>query len=75
MSIERSEYPICPRCGSPVAGALMTSKSISVVKANGEWGKILFYHPDAISLYCVSGSCNFDHNIADFTTPVPEEEW
>jgi len=30
-----------------------------------------YYHPDAISVYCVSGTCNWDHKLRELTTPVP----
>ena len=41
------EYPRCPRCGGIVAGAMMTSNAI---EKNG----VLYYHPDAVSVYWVS---------------------
>jgi hypothetical protein len=32
---------------------------------------MIYYHPDSISVYCVSASCNYDHKLSDLTTPVP----
>ena len=41
-------YPRCPECGKAVVGAMMTSRSIT---HNDE----VYYHPDAISVYCECG--------------------
>lgn len=62
--MKREEYPICPRCGGPVAGAMMTSNSV-------EWGGVRYYASKAISVYCVSTDCNWDHPLSDLRTPVP----
>jgi hypothetical protein len=59
----RNEYPLCPRCGGPVVGAMMTSRS--VVGPDGE----LYYHPDAVSVHCQSGSCNWDCLLAELPNP------
>ena len=53
----RSEYPKCPRCGGPVAGAMMTSQSVDL--GFGTAPRMTYYHPDAISVYCVSEDCNW----------------
>jgi len=68
----RSEYPKCPRCGGPVAGAMMTSQSVDL--GFGTAPRMIYYHPDSISVYCVSASCNYDHKLSDLTTPVPESQ-
>ena len=65
----REEYPKCPRCGGPVAGAMMTSSSVDL--GFGVDKAMRYYHPDAISVYCVSADCNYDHKLSDLTTPVP----
>jgi hypothetical protein len=67
--LERSDYPRCPRCGGPVAGAMMTSQSIDL--GFGTTPRMTYYHPDAITVYCVSASCNWDHKLSELTTPVP----
>ena len=69
----REEYPLCPRCGGPVAGAMMTSNAVVVGFGPLEPPE-MHYHPRAISVYCVSGSCNYDHKLSDLTTPVPPKE-
>jgi len=66
----RHEYPKCPRCGNPVAGAMMTSDCIKVLVGIGEV-RTIYYAPNSISVYCVSASCNYDHKLSDLTTPVP----
>lgn len=75
----RDEYPICPRCGSPVAGAMMTT-SLAInpdgtpfSAASWRSGDTLYYHPDGISIYCTSADCNWDHPLSAFKTPVPEK--
>ena len=66
----RHEYPKCPRCGGPVAAAMMTSDCIKVLVGIGEvW--TIYYAPSALSVYCVLASCNYDHKLSDLTTPVP----
>jgi len=70
--LPRSEYPKCPRCGGPVAGASMTSESVNL--GFGTAKGMIYYHPNALSLYCVSADCNWDHKFFELTTPVPEEK-
>lgn len=70
--LTRSDYPRCPRCGGPVAGAMMTSDCIRVLVGIGEV-RTIYYAPSSISVYCVSASCNWDHKLSDLTTPVPME--
>lgn len=67
--MKREDYPICPKCGGRVAGAMMTSQSVdlSFGTAPGQ----IYYHPNALSVYCVSGDCNWDHKLSDLKTPVP----
>ncbi len=69
--LPRSEYPRCPRCGGPVAGAMMTSQSVDL--GFGVAPRLTYYHPDSLSVYCVSADCNYDHKLAELTTPVPAE--
>lgn len=57
------EYPKCPRCGSTVVGAMMTSEAIT-----GKDGQI-YYHPDAISVYCISAACNYDRKLHELKNP------
>lgn len=68
--LPRSEYPKCPRCGGPVAGAMMTSQSIDL--SFGAGPRLVYYHPNAVSVYCVSADCNWDHKLEELKTPVPE---
>jgi hypothetical protein len=70
-NLSRAEYPKCPRCGGPVAGAMMTSQSVDL--GFGTAPRMIYYHPDAISVYCVSGDCNWDHKLSELTTPVPAQ--
>ena len=74
----RHDYPRCPRCGGPVAGAMMTSGAITSdgLKPFAEQltSEGLYYHPDAVSVYCVSASCNFDKLLREIPTPVPQLE-
>ena len=63
----RKSYPRCPECGSAVVGAMMTSNSITLI--NGE----IYYHADAISIYCESGACNWDRNICEIPSPSKEK--
>lgn len=51
---------------------MMTSQSVDLGFGNAP--RMIYYHPDAISVYCVSASCNWDHKLAELTTPVPEPE-
>ena len=67
--LPRNEYPLCPRCGGPVAGASMTSQSVDL--GFGMAPRMTYYHPNALSVYCVSASCNWDHKLFELTTPVP----
>jgi hypothetical protein len=72
----RSDYPKCPRCDGPVAGAMMTSHAIT--EDGSSVGRFfapdrLYYHPDGISVYCVSGTCNWNKKLAELPTPVPQE--
>lgn len=60
---DRENYPICPRCGSPIAIALMTSKSAN------PFGDGNYYHPDGISARCTSASCN--HDLPAWSIPSP----
>ncbi len=73
----RSEYPICPRCGSPVVGAMMTSGAITVngfVRGDRQLHEEpTYYHPSAISVYCMSASCNWDYPLAELVNPPPKE--
>ena len=62
----RTEYPRCPRCSGPVAGAMMTTNAIPT-------GKSYYYPPDAVSVFCVSGDCNYDMPLAALKTPVMVE--
>ena len=81
-SKKQIEYPKCPRCDGPTSAAMMTSNAVNhngtgaidltpqeLVQAmkNEE----LFYHPSAISIYCRSGSCNFDFNLNEACTRCP----
>lgn len=71
--LPRSEYPRCPRCGGPVAGAMMTSQSVDLGFEVAP--HMRYYHPDALSVFCVSADCNYDHKLSDLKTPVlPDEE-
>jgi len=76
MSASRIDYPKCPICDGPVAGAMMTSGAIRpdgsphVVHASGE---LLYYRPEAISVFCVSAACNYHQPLACLTTPVPSQ--
>lgn len=67
--LARSDYPICPLCGGPVAGAMMTSESVNL--GFGSAPGMIYYHPSAISVYCVNADCNWDHKLSELTTPVP----
>jgi len=58
-------YPRCPECGSSVVGAMMTSRSIT---SNGK----IYYHPEAISVYCESGDCNWDRKLNQIPSPSKE---
>jgi hypothetical protein len=72
----RSEYPICPLCGSRVAAALMTSgaiRDIAVSNSASPWYKDLYYHADALSIYCTSANCNYDMPLANLKTPIPKD--
>lgn len=75
---KRSEYPICPKCSGPMAGAMMTSGAITKdgTEATGMdvvRGKELYYKSSAISIYCVSAVCEYDALLEEFPTQVPEE--
>lgn len=70
--LSRTDYPICPRCSGPVAVAMMTSHSVDL--GFGAAPRRIYYHPDAISMYCVSASCNWDQPAAKLTTPAPAED-
>ena len=59
----KHSYPRCPECGRAVVGAMMTSRSI--MHSDGE----VYYHPDAISVYCESGGCNWDRKIYQIPSP------
>jgi hypothetical protein len=59
-------YPRCPECGRAVVGAMMTSRSIT--HSDGE----VYYHPNAISVYCESGDCNWDRNLCQIPSPSKE---
>lgn len=60
---ERAEYPRCPRCGGPVAGALLTSTAI-------ESGGQIYYPAGAVSVHCASADCNYDMPISALQTPT-----
>ena len=47
----------------------MTSQSVN--RGFGIAPRMIYYHPDAISVYCVSADCNWDRKLAELTTPVP----
>ena len=47
----------------------MTSQSVDL--GFGQAPRMIYYHPDALTLYCVSASCNWDHKLRELTTPVP----
>jgi hypothetical protein len=51
---------------------MMTSQSVDL--GFGTAPRMIYYHPDSISVYCVSASCNYDHKLSDLTTPVPESQ-
>jgi len=70
--LTREQYPRCPLCGGPVAGAMMTSSSVEL--RFGVDDPTRYYHPDALSVYCVSGSCNWQAMLGQLTTPVPSAE-
>ena len=55
-------YPLCPLCGCNVVGAMMTSGSIEREGA-------VYYHPRAVSVYCESGSCNYDRLLEQLPSP------
>ena len=76
----RQDYPLCPWCGAQtIVGAMMTSNALVVhrptttVNAAGKPSHPgeRYYHPDAISLYCCSGDCNYDQPIATLVNPPP----
>lgn len=72
---ERKEYPICPRCGGRVAGAMMTSHAIMDDGTPFVWPcdkEKIYYHRTGISVYCTNADCNWDHLLSDLTTPIPE---
>jgi len=60
--MRNNEYPLCPRCGKAVVGAMMTSRSVMV-------DGVTYYHPKAISVYCESASCNYDKLLSDIPFP------
>jgi hypothetical protein len=62
VRIPKDEYPICPRCGGSVVGAMMTSGSVVV-------DGITYYRPKAVSVYCESGDCNYDQPLANLKNP------
>lgn len=71
----RSDYPICPMCGGKVAAGMMTSGAIkdsTLSNSNSPWYKDLYYHPDALSVYCTSADCNYDMLLQNLKTPIPE---
>ena len=59
-------YPRCPECGRAVVGAMMTSRSVT--QSDGE----VYYHPDAISVYCESGDCNWERKLYQIPSPSKE---
>lgn len=72
----RTDYPICPVCGGRLAAAMMTSGAIkngAVNSTTSPWYKDLYYHPDSLSIYCVSANCNYDMPLANLKTPIPED--
>jgi hypothetical protein len=73
--MNRSDYPICPLCGGRVAAGMMTSKAIkdsSIASTTSPWYKDLYYHPDALSVYCTSANCNYDMPLGNLKTPIPD---
>ena len=56
------EYPKCPRCGRAVVGAMMTGRSIMHLGQR-------YYHPEDLSVYCESASCNYDQKLGELPTP------
>lgn len=83
MTAERKDYPICPWCKrQTIVGAMMTSRAMVIhkpdttVNARGipsDPGE-LYYHPDAISVYCCAGDCNYDQPLANLPHPPPRHE-
>lgn len=72
----RDDYPVCPVCGSRVAAAMMTSGAIkngSINNTTSPWYRDLYYHAEALSVYCTSGDCNYDMPLANLKTPIPKE--
>lgn len=66
----REDYPVCPKCGSPMAIAMMTSKGVKLWKdGEASW----WYSPSAISIYCTSADCNHDLPAAAIPSPPPPE--
>lgn len=61
-------YPRYPKCGREVVGAMMTSRSVV-----GEDGDV-YYHPNAVTVYCRFGDCNYDERVADLMNP-PGKRW
>lgn len=62
-----NEYPRCPRCGGSVVAAMMTSRSVEI-------GLGRYYHPDGLSVYCCSGSCNYDVLLEEIPYPPRRED-
>lgn len=71
--LPRHEYPICPRCGGPVVGAMMTSGSVEVSWPNEPGREKRFaYFSEAISVYCCSGECEWDALLGHIPYPPPD---
>lgn len=67
----REEYPKCPYCNGPIAGAMMTQNAIQGPEWEDEQFGDLYYPPPSVSVYCVDSECNWDHLLSDLKTPVP----
>ena len=71
--IRKPPYPICPLCGHPVVGALLTSDSVTGYdKYTQEVER--YYHPRAISVYCSNGDCNYDRLLTELPFPPTVKE-
>jgi hypothetical protein len=69
MTTRKPPYPICPLCGSPVVGALLTTRAYEDMNEGA-----IYYDPRDISVYCINADCNYDRLLTELPFPPTVDE-